>query len=89
MDRETKISDVLLIPPGETIADVLVDRKMTEKDLAVQTGCSEDVIHRVICGELPIAEDFANRMESVLDVPATFWLRLQANYDEERLRDKK
>ena len=82
-EKTTGISPELLIPPGETVEDVLEDRAMTKDELALSTGFSKSYIDGILCGSKPITENFAKTLERVFAVPASFWMNLQANYDAE------
>ncbi len=73
----------LLIHPGETILEVINDREITQKELAIRTGFSEKHISTVINGKKSISEDLAKKLEYALDIPASFWRNLQTNYDLE------
>ncbi|MCD8287208.1 MAG: HigA family addiction module antitoxin [Clostridia bacterium] len=72
-----------IIHPGETLAEFLEDRGMTQKELAVRTGMSTDHIRAVIHGRKPITAVFAHRLEYALGVKAYFWLNLQSDHDRE------
>ena len=78
------ISADLLIHPGETISDILEERKITQKELA-QRAVSEAFLSNVINGKKDISKGLAKGLEYALGVPASFWLNLQANYDAETL----
>ncbi|MDO5444659.1 MAG: HigA family addiction module antitoxin [Eubacteriales bacterium] len=77
------ISLDLLIHPGETISDILEDRDITQKELALRSGVSEAFLSDVIHGKKDISKSFAMGLEYALGVPSSFWLNLQANYDAE------
>ena len=79
------ISRDLLIHPGETIADVLVERGISQAELAASTGVSTAYVCNVIAGKKDISAKFAFALEYALGVPKSFWLNLQANYDAELL----
>ena len=79
------ISRDLIIHPGETIADVLEERGITQAELATRTGVSPAYVSSVISGKKDISSNFAMALEYALDVPKSFWLNLQANYEEELL----
>lgn len=83
--KRTGISRDLIIHPGETIADVLEDRCITQAELAARTGVSPAYISNVIAGKKDISSKFAMALEYALDVPKSFWLNLQANYEAELL----
>ncbi|NLC25802.1 MAG: HigA family addiction module antidote protein [Fastidiosipila sp.] len=83
--NKTGISRDLIIHPGETIADVLEERGITQAELATRTGVSPVFVSNVIRGKKGISADFALSLEYALAVPKTFWLNLQANYTAELL----
>lgn len=83
--KKIGISRDLVIHPGETIADVLEDRGITQAELAARTGVSPAYISNLISGKKNISTRFAMNLEYALDVPKSFWLNLQANYDAELL----
>ena len=83
--KKTGISTDLIIHPGETIADVLEERGMTQAELAARTGVSAAYVSNVIKGKKDISANFAFALEYALGVPKSFWLNLQANYDAELL----
>lgn len=83
--KRTGISRDLIIHPGETIADVLEDRGITQAELATRTGVTAAYVSNVIAGKKDISANFALALEYALGVPKSFWLNLQANYDAELL----
>ena len=83
--KKTGISLDLIIHPGETIADVLEERGLTQAELAARTGVTPAYISNVISGKKNISANFAMSLEYALGVPKSFWLNLQANYDAELL----
>lgn len=83
--KKTGISRDLIIHPGETIADVLEDRGITQAELATRTGVSAAYVSSVISGKKDISTRFAMSLEYALGVSKSFWLNLQANYDAELL----
>ena len=83
--KKIGISRDLIIHPGETIADVLEERGITQAELAAQTGVSPAYVSNVISGKRDISAKFAFALEYALGVSKTFWLNLQTNYDAEML----
>lgn len=79
------ISRDLIIHPGETIADILTDRNISQAELATQTGMTPAYVSNVISGKKGISPNFAMALEYALGVPKSFWLNLQANYEAELL----
>jgi len=81
--KKTGISPDLLIHPGEDIMDILELRHMTRDDLVLATGLPSSYVNGVIAGQQDISAEFAEALERVFDVPKSFWMNLQANYNEE------
>ena len=75
-----------LIHPGEIISDILEERNLTQKELAQRAGVSETFLSEVIHGKKDISKGLAIGLERTLEVPRSFWLNLQANYDAEKKR---
>lgn len=89
VEKKNVIPLDLLIPPGETIADILKERNMTAAELAARTGFPQAYIHQVICGKQAITNELAERLAATLDVSLSFWMNLQRNYDAECRQTKK
>lgn len=81
--KKTGISRDLIIHPGETIADLLADRNISQAELAIQTGVTPAYICKVISGKKDISSKFAMRLEYAFGISRSFWLNLQAEYDAE------
>ena len=79
------ISFDLVIHPGEAVLDILRERALTQRELAVRAGFSEPLLHDVTHGRRDISKTLAAGLERALGVPSSFWLNLQANYDRELL----
>ena len=88
MERDQKtigLSREYIIHPGETLEEVLESRAMSQRELAIRTGVSEKHISTVIHAQKPISATFARKLEYALGIEASFWMNLQANYDQEML----
>lgn len=77
------LSRDLIIHPGESLEEALADRNMSQKELAVRTGFTEKHVSTVVGKVKPISVAFAMKLEIALGIEASFWIRLQANYDRE------
>lgn len=78
------LSSDFIIHPGETLVEVLKDRKMSQKELAIRTRMTEKYISAVINGQKNISSSFANKLEYALGIEKEFWMNLQANYEREK-----
>lgn len=83
MGNVNGLSIDLLVHPGETIKEVLEEKKMSQEELAIRTEYSPKHISEVVRGKKDISSEFANRLEYALGIPASFWMNLQSNYDKE------
>jgi addiction module HigA family antidote len=71
------------VPPGDSLLEVMESLGMTQKELAVRTGLTEQSLVRIIKGEQPVSYETANRLELVTNVPARMWNNLEAQYREQ------
>jgi len=85
VQNPTGLSRELIIHPGETLAEVLSDKEMSQKELAERAGVSEKHVSTIINGTKPISVSFAKKLEYVVGVDASFWCNLQSIYDREIL----
>ncbi len=58
---------------------------ITPSDLAQALGVEEQRISELVAGRSPMTPDTAARLALYFDVPARWWLELQARYDAEHL----
>lgn len=79
------LSRDFIIHPGETLAEILEDRGMSQKELAIRTGVTEKHVSTVINGQKNISTSFAKKLEYALGIEAEFWINLQKNYERELL----
>ena len=82
-DNTVGLSCDLIIHPGETLAEALEERNMTQSELAIRTGMSELFIEQVIKGQQDITPEFALKLEEAFGIESLFWMNLQKNYDRE------
>ena len=75
--------------PGETLREKLEELNIGSKAFAVRTGKPEKTISLILNGESAITPDMAVLFESVLKIPAHFWMRRQSLYDESQARQKR
>lgn len=73
----------LLIHPGESLKELLEQKEISQKELAIRTGFSEKHISTVVHGTKDISSSFALKLGIALDTPPSFWKSLQNQYDLE------
>lgn len=69
-----------VMPPGETLQEVLDDRGWTQKELADRLGVTPKHVNEIVQGKAPISQKLAHDLELVLGVSATFWNNYEAAY---------
>ena len=77
------LSREFIIHPGETLKEILDDRNMSQKELAIRTGVTEPHVSSVVNCQKAISVAYAKKLEYALGIDASFWVNLQANYDKE------
>src|SRR5437667_11154375 len=68
--------------PGETIADILEQRKMSETDFARGIGKTREQVRNLLNGRETISEEVAQRLEPVIGGSAAFWIARERSYRE-------
>ncbi|MEA5616377.1 helix-turn-helix domain-containing protein [Cronbergia sp. UHCC 0137] len=75
-------------PPGDTLLDVLEEREMTQAELAELTGKPKKTIKDIIKGKAAITSETALQLESLFNIPASFWNNRERHYREFLVRQK-
>jgi len=68
--------------PGESLSDILEDRRLSQSELAARTGRPIKTINEIVKGKSSVTPETAIQLERVLGVPASFWIKRQYQYDE-------
>lgn len=72
--------------PGETLAEMLADRGMSQAELAERMGRPKKTISEIIGGKSELMPETALQLERVLGVPASFWSNLERNFRDYLVR---
>ncbi len=78
-----KSTSYIAVPPGATIKEQLVINNMSQKEFSARMSLSEKHVSHLINGDVGLTTDVAFRLETVLGIPAKYWLRLEALYRED------
>lgn len=73
-------------PPGDTLADLLDERSMTQTELAERLGVTLKHVNRVIRGAASISGEFALGLEKVFGTSAAFWMTREAHFQADKAR---
>ncbi len=82
-DLEAK--KLLLSTPGDSIQETIDEIGMSQAELAERLGRSVPKLNELIKGKAPITKETATKLEYVLGIPASFWLNLERQYQDELL----
>jgi len=85
-NEQTSYTPDHISPPGETLAELLESRGMTQVELAARTGRPKQHINEIVAGKAPITQDMAIQLERSLGTPAFFWNNREARYREHLAR---
>ena len=81
MTNETpRLFSDLAIPPGETLAEELEARGMTQEELATKMGCPPRVIDEIIRAERAITPEIAAGLGKALGIDGQFWINFEEHY---------
>jgi len=69
-----------IVPPGETIQELLEHYGMTQLELANRIGKTAKTVNEIIKGKAPITPETALQLEKVFSVSASFWNNLESKY---------
>jgi HTH-type transcriptional regulator/antitoxin HigA len=78
----------LVLPPGETLAEVLEEAGMTQAELATRTGLSTKHINQIVNAGASITPDTALLLERATGVRARVWNNLEIAYREHLSRQE-
>ena len=72
----------IAIPPGTMLAEEMEFRQMPKDYLAAKLGQPAEAIDKIICGELAITPETADKLAEAFWIPAWYWLNLETRYRE-------
>ncbi|MCA2642942.1 MULTISPECIES: HigA family addiction module antitoxin [unclassified Microcystis] len=79
---ENRYAPDFISPPGETLAEILEERNMSQSELAQRMGRPRKTINEIRKGKAEITSDTALQIELVLGTPARFWIERERLYRE-------
>ena len=72
-----------IIPPGETISELLYMRDMTEKDLSRKLHKDLQFVKRLLEGNELLTPEIAHSLYLAFGIEDSFWLNLEILYRNE------
>jgi len=86
--RENQFAPDTYSAPGETLAEVMEERGITQEDLAQRLGLTQKTVNQIIGGKARLTHDTALKLERVLGISAGFWNRMEMGYRESLERQR-
>ena len=84
------ISPARQVPPGSILGEELKSRGIRQKDFACSIGIQPSHLSALIHGSRSFTADISSKIEQGLeDIPASFWMKLQAQYNQEKNRQER
>ena len=80
MNSTIELQKKMLSPPGDTIQETLEMMGMSQVELAERIGRPKEKVNDLIKGRELISTDTAFRLETVLGIPASFWINREKQY---------
>ena len=80
-NKKKQIIPAFTTHPGELIKDELVERKMTQKELAELTGIKPSILSETINGKRSISLNVAVALEKAFGIPTQYWMNMQTQYN--------
>ena len=87
--KPPRVYSDLPIAPGEVLAEEIVARGMTQRELAARVVRPPQVINEIIRGKKAITPDTAIALGKALGGDPQFWINLEANYQMTLARQSK
>lgn len=78
----------IAVLPGETIKEQLDSKHISQTELAKKLNLSLEDMTKLINGELVINPNSASALETILGIETSFWLKLEAHYQDKLLKVK-
>lgn len=75
-----------IVTPGDVLKEYLDILGISQVELSEVTGITKTTIRKIIKGEAPITKAVAIKLEKALERPAHFWMNLEKQYQEDKLR---
>lgn len=74
------VNDNYRVAPGETLQELMEAHGWTMEHVAHQLHTTPEWLQGLISGAHPVTEMVAGSLSQLTNVPARFWMRLEANY---------
>lgn len=74
------------IPPGDTIQELINDRGVRLSDFCKTLMITPPIAGGLLAGSVRLDREMAVGLEMLFDIPVSFWMNLEKNYNQTILR---
>lgn len=76
----------IAIAPWRTIQNEIINLEMTQREFAERLWISEKHLSQLINGKVWLTFEFAQKLEQITNISASFWNKLELKYQEDKAR---
>ena len=80
INKKIPFKSQIPVAPGETLVEAIDYLKISPASLAQRTHTTLVYVQGVLAGTVAVTPAFAEELTKIIDVPADFWLRYDADY---------
>jgi len=81
MATKTTAYPDIAIPPGEYLAEEIQARAISQRELAKRMSRPVNAINEIVNGKKAVTAETALQLEELMpEIPARFWLNMEADY---------
>ena len=82
--NKSNVSKLLLSPPGDTIKETMESKGISVAELYKALQLDENEMRALLRGEIAIDQDMAYRLAEQLQIPASFWINREKEYQNDK-----
>ncbi len=83
-----EVQSIEPIHPGAILSDELEAREIKQKDFAQLLDMRPSHLNELLHGKRNVSPTLAIKLEKLLEINASFWVRIQAEHDLDKARQK-
>ena len=81
MSNYIEYDDKMAFHPGYYINEIIESCGLSIDSIASQLGISTNNLQLLICGEIDLSADMANKLSKMFNTSVSYWINLQNKFD--------
>ncbi len=81
MSNYIEYDDKMAFHPGYYINEIIENRGLAIDSIASQLGIPTNNLQLLICGEIDLSVDMANKLSKMFNTSVSYWINLQNKFD--------